>query len=28
VGCEECPMHCKGKNAVPTCDNGVCNCNA
>nr|P80669.1 RecName: Full=Potassium channel toxin alpha-KTx 9.3; AltName: Full=Leiuropeptide I; Short=LpI; AltName: Full=Leiuropeptide-1 [Leiurus quinquestriatus hebraeus] len=27
VGCEECPMHCKGKNAKPTCDNGVCNCN-
>nr|ALX72354.1 calcium channel toxin CaTx1 [Odontobuthus doriae] len=27
VGCEECPAHCKGKNAKPTCDNGVCNCN-
>nr|P83406.1 RecName: Full=Potassium channel toxin alpha-KTx 9.7; AltName: Full=BjTx-2 [Hottentotta judaicus] len=27
VGCEECPAHCKGKNAIPTCDDGVCNCN-
>nr|P15230.1 RecName: Full=Peptide 2; AltName: Full=Peptide II [Mesobuthus tamulus sindicus] len=27
VGCEEDPMHCKGKQAKPTCCNGVCNCN-
>nr|B8XH33.2 RecName: Full=Potassium channel toxin alpha-KTx 9.9; AltName: Full=Toxin Tx549; Flags: Precursor [Buthus occitanus israelis] len=27
VGCEECPMHCKGKMAKPTCYDGVCNCN-
>nr|B3EWX9.1 RecName: Full=Potassium channel toxin alpha-KTx 9.11; AltName: Full=Toxin MegKTx2 [Mesobuthus gibbosus] len=26
VGCEECPMHCKGKKALPTCDYG-CECN-
>nr|AMX81444.1 potassium channel toxin meuK2-2 [Mesobuthus eupeus] len=28
VGCEECPKHCSGKNSIPTCDDGVCNCNA
>nr|P60209.1 RecName: Full=Potassium channel toxin alpha-KTx 9.4; AltName: Full=BTK-2 [Mesobuthus tamulus] len=27
VGCAECPMHCKGKMAKPTCENEVCKCN-